>query len=170
MSGGKHTLEDFNDEMNDLEMGIEKEQECREFYLQSAEQVGDARVKALYGWFANAATARIAALEGLRVSTADTQTWVVGMDDQVKAADATVGPAPAFEPVAGGKPGRAEITTLRQAIELEKEVASIYFTAAQRSREANIRAFYRYLGPAEEAHKNLLETYFDGLMKLAVKK
>ncbi len=170
MSSGKHTQEDFNDEMNDLELGIEREQECRSFYVQAAEQCTDPRVKELYQWFANAATARIATLEAVRIAAADTQTWAEGIADQIKAADATVGPAPAFDEANGAKPGRAEITTLRQAIELEKEVASIYFTAAQRSRESNIRAFYRYLGPVEEAHKQMLESYFDGCMKLAVKK
>ena len=44
------------------------------------------------------------------------------------------------------------------------------FTAAQRSREPNIRTFYRYLAPIEESHKQLLEGYFDGLMKQAMKK
>jgi hypothetical protein len=170
MSSGKHTQEDFNDEMNDLELGIEREQECRSFYGEAAEKCSDPRVKELYRWFADAATARIAALEAVRIAAADTQTWAEGIVDQIKAADDTVGPAPEFDEANGGKPGRAEITTLRQAIELEKEVASIYFTAAQRSRESNIRAFYRYLGPAEEAHKQMLEGYFDGCMKLAIKK
>lgn len=170
MSYGKHTREDFNEEMKDLELGIKKEQGCQDFYLQSAEQVADTRVKALYGWFANAATTRVATLEAVRASAAESQSWAVGMDAQVKAADATIGPVPAFDPAAGGKPGKAEITTLRQAIELEKEVASIYFTAAQRSREPNIRTFYRYLAPIEEGHKQLLESYFDGCMKAAMKK
>jgi rubrerythrin len=170
MSYGKHTPEDFKEEMKDLELGIKKEQGCRDFYLQSAEQVADARVKALYGWFANAAAARLAALEAVRVSAAESQTWVAGMDEQLKAADVTISPALAFDPAAGGKPGKAEVMTLRQAIELEKEAASIYFTAAQRSREPNIRTFYRYLAPIEESHKQLLESYFDGLMKQAVKK
>lgn len=170
MGSFKHTQQDFNDEMNDLELGIEKEQGCRDFYLQSAEQVADERVKALYSWFAGAAERRIAALETVRSTAADSQAWAAGMADQIKAADAAAGNAPAFEPAAGGKPGRAEITTLRQAIELEKEVASIYFTAARRSREPNIRDFYRYLAPVEEGHKQLLESYFDGLVKLATKK
>jgi hypothetical protein len=170
MGSFKHTQQDFNDEMNDLELGLEKEQGCREFYLQSAEQVTDARVKTLYGWFANAATARIDVLETVRAAAVTSQTWVAAMDQQLKTGDATVGPAPAFDPAAGGKPGKTEIMTLRQAIELEKEVASVYFTAAQRSREDNIRAFYRYLGPIEESHKQLLESYFDGLLKLAMKK
>jgi rubrerythrin len=170
MGAGKHTQEDFNDEMNDLEMGMEKEQETREFYRQAAEQCSDARVQALFHWFVGAATARIAALEAVRVSAAGTQAWAPEIGDQIRAADATAGPPPVFDTDNGGKPGRAEITTLRQAIELEKEVASIYFTAAQRSRESNIRAFYRYLGPVEEGHKQLLESYFDDCMRLAIKK
>ena len=170
MGAGKHTQEDFNDEMNDLEVGIEREQECRAFYTEAAERCADPRVKELYAWFASAATARIATLEAVRIAAAESQAWADGIADQIKAADATVGPPPVFDETNGHKPGRDEITTLRQAIELEKEVASIYFTAAQRSRESNIRAFYRYLGPAEEAHKQLLEGYFDGCMRAAIKK
>lgn len=170
MGAAKHTLEDFNDEMNDLELGLEKEQECLEFYKQSVEQVADPRVKTLYQWFAGAAQARIGGLEAIRVAAADSQTWTSGMTEQIKAVDTMVGPPPAFNPSPGGKPGRAEVTTLRQAIELEKEAASIYFTAARRSREPNIREFWRYLAPTEEAHKNLLESYFDGLMRTVMKK
>lgn len=170
MGAFKHTQQDFNDEMNDMELGLEKEQDCREFYLQSAEQVSDARLKALYGWFADAATARVAALDAVRAAAAESQSWAAGIDEQIKAADSAVSSAPAFDLAAGGKPGKAEITTLRQAIELEKGVASVYFTAAQRAREPNIRAFYRYLAPIETDHKQLLESYFDGLMKQVIKK
>jgi hypothetical protein len=171
MSGKlKHTLEDFNDEMNDLEVGLEKEAVCRDFYQQVSEQVADARVKALYTWFAQAAARRIQGLDAVRAAASASQAWEAGIEARIKEIDAEAGAPPAFAAEAGGKPGRAEITTLRQAIELEKEAASIYFTAAQRSRESNVRAFYRYLGPAEEAHKQLLESYFDGLMKALTKK
>ncbi|HZQ06579.1 MAG TPA: hypothetical protein VFD70_08360 [Anaerolineae bacterium] len=170
MGNFKHTPQDFAEEMRDLELGIQKEADCRDFYLQSAEQVSDARVKELYRWLANAAALRIDALESARAAAASSQEWSAGMDEQIKATDAQAGESPTFDLTMGGKPGRAEVTTLRQAIELEKEIASIYFTAAQRSREPNIRAFYRYLGPVEESHKQLLESYFDGFMKLATKR
>ncbi|MCZ7574761.1 MAG: hypothetical protein M5U01_39935 [Ardenticatenaceae bacterium] len=170
MGSYKHTQQDFDDEMNDLELGLQKELTCRDFYQQAAEQVVDSHVKALYSWLANAVSLRISGLQAIRQTAQGSQEWMKGLDAQIKEADAAAGEAPQFDPSTGGKPGRAEVTTLRQAIELEKESASIYFTAARRSREPNIREFYRYLGPAEERHKQLLESYFDGLIKLAVKR
>jgi hypothetical protein len=130
--------------------------------------------------------ARIAALEMIRVAAADSQAWTTDMDEHIRAVDESVGRPPAFDGDVGDKrrpeappepvegpvegPGRAEIVTLRQAIELEKETASIYFTAIRRSRDKNVREFWRYLAPAEGAHKDLLESYFDGLMQLVMKK
>ena len=165
-----YTREDFNDEMNDLELGLKKEQECLEFYSRSVEQVADPRVKSLYRWFVDATQARIAALETIRVAATDSQAWTTDMDEHIRAVDENVGRPPAFGGDVSGKPGRAEIVTLRQAIELEKETASIYFTAIRRSRDKNVREFWRYLAPAEGAHKDLLESYFDGLMQLVMKK
>ncbi len=170
MSGGAHTIEDFHEEMNDLVLGLKKEKECRDFYDQAVEQVSDPRAKALYRWFAKAENERIGGLEAVRLAAQASQAWTKGLAEQVQAVDTRAGEPPQFDPASGGKPGSAEVTTLRQAIELEKEAASIYFTAAQRSREPNIRAFYRYLAPSEGKHNRLLESYFDGYLKLATRR
>ncbi len=170
MSGGPHTHEDFTEELNDLVQGLQKETTLRDFYLQGTEQVSDPRAKALYGWLASSANVRIGKLDAVRSAAVAAQAWAQGIDEQIKAADAQSGDAPAFVALDPGKPGRAEVTTLRQAIELEKEAASVYFTAIQRSRDPNVRAFYRLLASSEEKHIKLLELYFDGFLKALMHK
>lgn len=167
---GTYTKQDFEDEIGDLSTGLEIEQECVAFYQQSAEQVDDSRVQALFRWFASAGAKRIAELEVVQAATNKTSSWAPEVAEQVKSADEPFDGAPAFDPDAGGKPGKAEIMALRQGAELEKKAASIYHTAVQRSRDKSVRELWRYLAASEEAHIQLVGTYFDGLMALAMKK
>ena len=169
MSSGGYTREDFNDEMNDMELALEKEQECQEFYKQSAEEVSEAGVEALYEWFANAGEKRGAVLQTIHIAAQDTDSWAADVLEQTQSADVPFDSAPAFDASTSGKPGQVEIMTLRQAIELEKKSASIYHIAAQRSRDKTVRELWRYLAASEEAHMALLDTYFDGLMQLVKK-
>ena len=171
MSGG-HTREDFNDEMNDLERSLQKEKECVAFYGRSAEQVNYAQAKALFEWFVKAGQTRIAGLERIHTASLDSVSWAPEVKDQMQTADELVNAAPAFDvdDDAGDTPGKVEIMTIRQAVEMEKAVASIYHTAARRARDKNVREMWRYLAASEEAHKQLLDTYFDGMMQLAMKK
>jgi rubrerythrin len=148
---------DFNDEMKDLTLSLGKEKECGEFYSASAEQVSDLGLQAVYKWLAGVAEKRV---EG----------WSSGMDDQARAVDAALGKAPTLEGQSSGKPGKAEIITLRQGITLEKESASISFTAARRSREPNIRGLWGYLAQTEEMHKELLEAYFESYIAAVMRK
>lgn len=170
MSSGKYTREDFNDELNDLELGINAEQECVEFYQQSAEEVDDQRVKELYQWFANAGEGRIAALREIQTATVGSSSWASEVTDQAKAGDAPAGDPPAFSTDIEGMPGQVEIITVRQAAELEKKACSVYHTAVQRSRDKTVRELWRYLAASEETHVHLLDSYFVGLMKSAKKK
>lgn len=170
MSGSGYTREDFNDEMNDLELCLEHEQQCIAYYEESAAQVEDERVKAIYTWLVEAGKQRIAALQKVYAATTETLSWAPDVESQVRSVDASNDTAPQFDVAAGGKPGKPEIMTLRQGVELEKKTASIYHTAAQRSRDKGVRALWRYLAASEEAHVKILNSYFDGLMQLAMKK
>jgi len=170
MSGGNYIREDFNDELNDLELGLEKEKQCIDFYRNASGPVADAQVQALYRWFVEAGEQRLAALQSVHAATAESESWAPEVREQVEAADVSVDGAPAFDVDAGGSPGQAEIMSVRQAVELEKEAVSIYHTAVRRSRDKNVREMWRYLAATEEAHKRLLDSYFEGIMQVAMKK
>ena len=131
MSSGGYTREDFNDEMNDMELALEKEQECQEFYKQSAEEVSEAGVEALYEWFADVGEKRGVVLQTIHTAAQDTDSWAADVLEQTQSADVPFDSAPAFDASTSGKPGQVEIMTLRQAIELEKKSASIYHIAMQ---------------------------------------
>lgn len=163
------STDDFTDEMNDLTLGLNKEKECKDFYARSAQEVTDARIQALYKWFVRLTEKRIDLLEGIRHSAAESRVWDSGMDDKARAIDETLGEAPALENQSHAKPVATEILTLRKGIELEKQAASISYTAARRSREANIRSLWRYLAPTEGRHKEVLESYFGDLIAAATK-
>jgi len=169
MSSG-YTIEDFNDELGDLALGINTEQECLEFYRQSVGQVDDLRVKELYQWFATVGEARIATLREIQTATIAANSWDSGITAQSKANDALAGDPPAFDASREGMPGQAEIITIRQAAELEKKAASVYYTAVQRSRDKTVRELWRHLAASEGTHIQLLDSYFVGLMQLARKK
>jgi rubrerythrin len=161
---------DFNDEMKDLTLSLGKEKECREFYSASAEKVSDPGLQAVYKWLAGVGEKRIELLEGIQRSAEESQAWSSGMDDRARAVDAALGQAPSLEGQSIGKPGKAEIITLRQGITLEKESASISYTAARRSREPNIHSLWGYLAETEEMHKKLLEAYFEGYIAAVTRK
>jgi len=170
MGSGIYTREDFNDELNDLELGINAEQACVEFYQQSAEEVDDLRVKKLYEWLANAGEARVAALREIQTAAVDSSSWASEVADQAKTSDAPSGDPPAFGTGSEGTPGHMEIMTIREAAELEKKACSVYHTAVQRSRDKTVRELWRYLAASEETHVRLLDSYFVGLMQSAKKK
>jgi rubrerythrin len=161
---------DFKDEMKDLTLCLGKEKECREFYRTSAGQVSDSGLRAVYEWLAGLAEKRIDLLEGIQRSAEESQAWSTGMDDRARAVDQALGQAPTLEGQASAKPGKAEIITLRQGITLEKEAASISYTAARRSREPNIRGLWGYLAATEEMHKKLLEAYFESYIAAVTRK
>lgn len=164
MSNDGHTLEDFADEMHDLEHGLEQERLCLEFFKQAAGQVTHVALRELYAWFSNAASTRIAGLEAIRAVAAESQSWNEGLAEEIMAVDAEAGDAPQFEDVES-EFDRADITSLQQAATLEKQVASVYYTAIRRSRQDSIREFWQYLAPTEYAHINLLDSYLAGIMK-----
>ena len=168
--GSSYTSEDFRDELNDLEQGILKEKACLEFYAREVEQLAEPSLRSLYGWFISCTQARIQALETLREDVAGSGAWLSGMGARLEAAEKSAGEAPALEVEAGRKPERAAIISLRQAINLEKQAASIYFTAVRRAREANVRELWSHLARQKEARIGLLESSFERLLQLALGK
>jgi rubrerythrin len=169
MSSGIYTQQDFNDELNDLELGLKAEQKCLEFYQRSLDQIANSGVQALYRWFVNASQKRIATLEAIHAASSNTSSWTTEVAGQAETADVSFESAPAFDADADSAVGPAEIMSLREAVELEKKTASVYHTAVQRSRDKSVRALWRYLAASEEAHKQRLDSYFDGIMQLAMK-
>lgn len=169
MSSGTHTVEDFNDEMNDLERGLDQERACLTFYRETLEEVDDPGVTALFQWFIQAAQARIPALEAAQAQAVEDQDWTPEMKERVEAADQTVDPAPPFDAETSTAPARADLMAIRQAVELEKATASIYHTAARRARHDDVRELWRYLAATEDDHKYLLDSYFEGLMQVVMR-
>lgn len=168
MSGPGYSPLDFDEELNDLKLGIEKEKKCIEFYRRSAEEVADERVKTLCEWMAIAGETRITELQALYAESSMSSKWADDLKEQLEQADIPAESAPSCEVEENGSPGQVEIITIRQAIEMEKEAASIYHTAVRRSRDKNVRELWRYLAASEEGHKQLLDTYFDVLMQVLI--
>lgn len=165
-----YSQKDFRDELDDLELGIQKEKEGLDFFRESLDQMAGSSVHALYQWFIDFGKVHISELDAIYAEVTKEQAWLSGLDERINAADSSVGEFPILEDQPQMKSDRSDLLSLRQAILLEKQIASVYFTAVRRSRNDHVCAMWRYLARKTESHKNVLETTFDQLLKLTRKK
>ncbi|MCJ7565923.1 MAG: hypothetical protein MUO58_00075 [Anaerolineales bacterium] len=161
---------DFQDEVRDLEHGIQKERESLDYFRETLDQMTGSSVQALYQWFVDYGQVHVSELEAIHAEVTKEQVWSSGLEERINATDSSVGESPALEEQPRVKLDRSDLMSLRQAILHEKQTASVYFTAVRRARNDHARALWRYLARNTESHKNVLENTFDRLLKLALQK
>lgn len=161
---------DFQDEVRDLEQGIQKERDSLDYFREMLDQMAGSSAQALYQWFVDYGQVHVSELEAIHAEVTKEQVWVDGLEERINAADSSAGEYPTLEEQPQVKLDRSDLLSLRQAILHEKQTASVYFTAVRRARNDHARALWRYLARNTESHKNVLETTFDRLLKLALKK
>lgn len=160
---------DFRDEFQDLEKGIAKEKDCLDFYREMLSKVSDPNVRELYEWLVAYEEAHIAELEAASSDVSRDGAWQEGLDERLQRVVESIGEIP--KPVReAGDPDRNALLSVRQAIYLLKELASVYFTALRRARNKDARALWRHLAKKVEAQKNVLEAWFSSLLSNATAK
>lgn len=161
---------DFQDEVRDLEQGIQKERDSLDYFREMLDQMAGSSAQALYQWFVDYGQVHVSELEAIHAEVTKEQVWPSGLEERINATDSSAGEYPPLGEQPQVKSDRSDLLSLRQAILHEKQTASVYFTAVRRARNDHARALWQYLARNTESHKNVLETTFDRLLKLALKK
>jgi rubrerythrin len=160
---------DFRDEFEDLEKGIAKEKDCLGFYRETLPKISDPKVRELYEWLVAYEEAHIAELEATSSDVSHDGAWRGGLDERLQRAVESIGQIPQ-PPEQGGDPDRNALLSVRQAIYLLKELASVYFTALRRARNDDARVLWRHLSEKVGAQKDVLEAWFSSLLSNATAK
>jgi rubrerythrin len=157
---------DFSDEFQDLQKGIDMERECLAFYRATLSKVSNPGVRALCEWLIAYEDAHIAELEAISEEVSEEGAWTTGLKLAVKG----VGDIPRPDKVQIVEPNRDILMSIRWAINLLKQLASIYFTALRRARNDHVRVMWRYLSEIVKAQKEVLEDWFNYLLTSTVGK
>jgi rubrerythrin len=161
---------DFSDEFQDLQKGIEMERECLAFYRATLSTVSNPGVRDLCEWLIAYEDTHIAELEAISEDVSKEGAWTTGLDERLKLAVKGVGDIPRPDETQIVEPNRDILMSIRWAINLLKQLASIYFTALRRARNDHVRVMWRYLSEKVKAQKEVLEDWFNYLLTSAIGK
>jgi rubrerythrin len=158
--------------MNELEalnLAIEREKEAHLRYSEAAERATDGKGKQMFSWLASEEMGHMRILEKERAAVEKSGKWLAeeawassgDLSQPIERAE-----FPSLSEVKGElKTDAPELEILKAAIEAEREAASFYAELAQNISDPNGKAMLNKLSAIETGHLNLLEEEYEWLRR-----